>query len=96
VPSSQQVVHLATNNCSLPQCHGVKGYLHRDLTHIQAVGQKGMTMVGGDRPVVAKSNESTQLLSWEPWAVSARGPEETIPTEGTMGVVIHVHLKKQP
>jgi hypothetical protein len=32
-------------------------------------------------------------MSWKHRVVSARGPEATILTEGTLGVVIHVHLK---
>jgi hypothetical protein len=52
-----------------------------------------MAAVARDRPIVAKSDESTQELSWEPQAVSARGLEEAILIECTVGVVIHVHLK---
>jgi hypothetical protein len=87
------VIHLVADDDSLPQCHGVEGYLHPDLTHIQAVGPKGTTTVARDRPVIAKSNESAQEISWEPRAVLARGPEEAILNEGTVGVVIHVHQK---
>jgi hypothetical protein len=57
------------------------------------VGLKGTAAVGGDQLVVAESNERAQELSWEPQAVSARGPEEAILAECTLGVVIQAHLK---
>jgi hypothetical protein len=84
------VIHLAANDGSLPWCRGVEGYLHQDLTHIQAMGLKA---VDGDQPVVAKSDESAHELLWGPRALSARGMQKPILIEGTMGVVIHVHLQ---
>jgi hypothetical protein len=45
-----------------------------NLVRIQAVGLKWAIAVGGDRPVVAESDESTHELSWEPQVLSARGP----------------------
>jgi hypothetical protein len=70
-----------------------RGYLHQDLTCIQVVGLKGTAVVAGDWPIVAKLNESAQEHSWEPRAVSTRGPEEAILAKCTVGVVIHVHVK---
>jgi hypothetical protein len=79
------IVDLTANDSSLPRCRGVKGYLHPDLTHIQAMGLKGMATVDGDRPVVAKSHQSAQELSWKPRVVSARGMKTPVLTEGAVG-----------
>jgi hypothetical protein len=87
------VIHLIANDGSPPCCRGVKGYIHLDLTHLQAVGMKGTAAVDRDQPVVVESNVSAQELSWDPRMVSACGPEESILVEGTVGVVIDVHLK---
>jgi hypothetical protein len=35
----------------------------QNITHIQAMGIKGMATVGGDRPDIAESDKSTQELS---------------------------------
>jgi hypothetical protein len=59
------------------------------------MGLKRMAVVDMDRPIIAELDESAQELSWKPHAVSVRGIEATTLTKGTMGVVIHVHLKKQ-
>jgi hypothetical protein len=56
------VVHLAPNDSSLPWFHGVKGYLHPDLTHIQAMGLKRTATIDGYRPIVAELGESAQEL----------------------------------
>jgi hypothetical protein len=87
------VVHPIVDDGSPPWCHGVEGYLHPDLTHIQAMRLKATAAVAADRPIVVESDESAQELSWEPRAVSARGPEGVTLVECTVGVVIHVHMK---
>jgi hypothetical protein len=87
------IINIIVDECSPEWCRGVKGYLHPDLTRIKAMGLKGMAVVIGDRPVVAESDESAQELSWEPRAMSARGPEEAILAECILGVVIQAHLK---
>jgi hypothetical protein len=56
------VVHLAPNDSSLPWFRRVQGYLHPDLTHIQAMGLKGTAMIDGYRPTVGESDESAQEL----------------------------------
>jgi hypothetical protein len=71
----------------------VSQYLHLDLTHIHTMGLKGTAAVDGDRPVVAESDESAQVLSWKPRVVSARGMKTSILIEGIMGVVIQVYLQ---
>jgi hypothetical protein len=87
------IIHLIASDGSPPWCHRVKGYLHPGLTRIQFVALTGMVVVNWDQPVLVESDESAQDLSWEPWVVSARGPEEAILVESTVGVVIYVHLK---
>jgi hypothetical protein len=72
------VVDVVADDGSPEWCHGVKGYLHPDLTRTQAVGLKGMAAVSGNRPFVAEPVESAQELSWEPRAVLAHSPEEAI------------------
>jgi hypothetical protein len=54
------VINLTTDDDSYPQCRGVDGYLHLDLTTVQAMGLEGSAAVDGDRPIVAKANECTQ------------------------------------
>jgi hypothetical protein len=49
-----------------------------------------MAPVDRNQPVVAKSDESAQELSWKPWAVLAHGTKTFVLTEGAVGVVIHV------
>jgi hypothetical protein len=89
------VVYLIADDGSPPRCCGVEGYLHPDLTSAQAMGLIQTAAVGGYRPVVAESDKSTQELSWEPLAVSARGLEEAILAECTMGVVVQTYLKNR-
>jgi hypothetical protein len=79
------VVDLAPNDGSLPQRHGAEGYLHPDLTHIQAMSLKGTTTVEGDRPVFAESDECILELSWEPRAVLAHGLKTPVLVEGIVG-----------
>jgi hypothetical protein len=86
------VIDLAINDGSLPRCRGVEGYPHPDLTHIQTMILKGTSAVVGDWPVVAEADECIPEQSWEPRAVLAHGTKTPILTEGTVGVVIHVHL----
>jgi hypothetical protein len=54
------VINLTPDDDSYPQCRGVDGYLHLDLTTVQAMGLEGSAAVDGDRPIVAKANECTQ------------------------------------
>jgi hypothetical protein len=89
------VVYLVADDGSPPRCCRVEGYLHPDLTSAQAAGLIQTAAVGGYRPVVAESDKRTQELSWDPRAVSARGLEEAILPECTMGVVVQTHLKNR-
>jgi hypothetical protein len=86
------VVNPIADDGSPPRCCGVNGYLHPDHMHL-VMGLKGTVAVDGDRPIIVESDESGQELLWEPQAVSARGLEEAILTECTVGVVIQAHLK---
>jgi hypothetical protein len=60
------VINLAPHDGSLPWHRGVNGYLHLDITNVQAVGLKGMAVVDGNQPVVAELDKSAQELSWKP------------------------------
>jgi hypothetical protein len=87
------IVNLVPDDGSFQWCCGVKGYIHPDLAHIQAMGLKGMIAVVGDRPVVAELDESAQELSWKPQALSTHGTKTSILAEGAVRVVVHFHLK---
>jgi hypothetical protein len=82
------VFNVIADDGSPKWCHGIKGYLHSDLTRSQAMDLKGMVAVSGNRAIIGESDKSAQELSWEPQVVSARGSEEAILTECTVGVVI--------
>jgi hypothetical protein len=55
-----------------------------------------MTVVEGNRPVVAELDECVPRYSWEPRAVLAHGTKTPDLAEGVVGVVVHIHLQKRP
>jgi hypothetical protein len=87
------VVNLSTGDDSRSRHHGVEGYLHPNLTHIQAMGLKGAAMIEGDRLIVVEAEECIPTRSWKPRTVLARGTKTSIIAKGTVGVIIHVHLR---
>jgi hypothetical protein len=88
------IVDLVSDDGSCPRCRGVDGYLHPDLTIVQAMGLKRTAAVDGNRPIVAEANECAQQHSQETQAVLARGTKLSVLAEGAVGVV-HVHLQTQ-
>jgi hypothetical protein len=87
------IIEVAIDDGSSEWCCGVERDLHLNLARIQAVSLKWTPVVGRGRPIIAKSDESAPATTWESRAVSARGLEEAILAECTMGVVLHTHLK---
>jgi hypothetical protein len=85
------VIDLTTNDDSRSGHHAVDGYLHPNLTNIQAMGLKGSTAVDGDRPVVAEADECTQEDSRRQRVMLAHGTKTSILIEGAVGVIIHVY-----
>jgi hypothetical protein len=86
------IVNLTSNDGSYPRYCGVDGYLHPDLTTVQAMGLKWLAAVDADRSIVTEENECAQQHSRKAWAVWAFGPKTTVLADGAVGVVIHVHL----
>jgi hypothetical protein len=89
-------VKLAVDDDPYPWVHGVEGYRHVDLAHVQAMGLRQTTTIEGNIPVVAETDECFPKHSREPRAVLAYGHKTPIIGDGEVGVVVHVHLKIQP
>jgi hypothetical protein len=79
-----------------PRLRRVEGYRHADLAHILAMGHRHPTAVDKNIPIVAKLEECVVQHSREPRAMLARGAKAPILIDGDVGVLVHVHLKKQP
>jgi hypothetical protein len=81
------MVWVAADDGSHPQGHGVEGYLHPNLTHVQTMGLKWATMTERNIPVVAKTDECVVKHSREPRVILARGTKAPILGEGEVGIV---------
>jgi hypothetical protein len=90
------LIQLDHNDSCHPWLCQVEGYYHIDLTLIQAMGHRHAIAVDRNVPVVAQLAECIVQHSREIRAMLARGAKAPIPSDGDVGVVVHVHLKIQP
>jgi hypothetical protein len=51
------IIKLVAEDGSRPQCHGVKGYNHLDLTSIQVMGLKWTVVVEANIPIIAEADK---------------------------------------
>jgi hypothetical protein len=66
------------------------------ITNVQAVALKQAAAVEGNVPIVAEMDECVVQHLREPRAMLAHGTRTPILSDGEVGVLVHVHLKKRP
>jgi hypothetical protein len=90
------LIQLDPNDGCNPWLRQVEGYHHVDLALVLAMAHRHETTVDRNIPVVAQLAECVVQHSWELRAMLACGAKAPILSDGDVGVVVHVHLKRQP